>query len=79
GEPVGVSARCALTAPPVRLAIGPGAPMAVTGWTGPWPVDERWWEADARRRARFQLGVEEGQAYLLAVASGRWWVEASYD
>ncbi len=79
GEPVGVSARCALTAPPVRLAIGPGAPMAVTGWTGPWPVDERWWETDARRRARFQLSVEEGQAYLLAVASGRWWVEASYD
>ncbi|MCK9896923.1 DNA polymerase Y family protein [Frankia sp. AgB32] len=79
GEPVGVSARCALTAPPARLAIGPGSLMAVTGWTGPWPVDERWWETDARRRARFQLSVEEGQAYLLAVASGCWWVEASYD
>jgi protein ImuB len=79
GEPVGVSARCAVTAPPARLTIGAGPPMTVTGWAGPWPVDERWWEADARRRARFQLSVEEGRAYLLAVVGGRWWGEASYD
>ncbi|WP_256789427.1 DNA polymerase Y family protein [Frankia sp. AvcI1] len=79
GEPVGVSARCTVTAPPARLAIGAGSPMPVTGWAGPWPVDERWWDADARRRARFQISVAEGGAYLLAVAGGRWWVEASYD
>jgi len=79
GEPVGVSARCAVTAPPARLVISAGPPLAVTGWAGPWPVDERWWEAGARRRARFQISVEEGHAYLLAVAGGQWWVEASYD
>ncbi|MCM3886431.1 DNA polymerase Y family protein [Frankia sp. R82] len=79
GEPVRVSGRCTVTAPPARLAIGAEQAQAVTGWAGPWPLDERWWEPDARRRARFQLRVADGGAYLLALMGGRWWVEASYD
>lgn len=80
GEPVGVSARLELTAAPAGLLIDQGAPVAITGWAGPWPVEERWWApGEARRRARFQIGVADGRAFLLSLAGGRWEVEAVYD
>ncbi|TDD31118.1 DNA polymerase Y family protein [Actinomadura sp. KC06] len=79
GEPVVVSARCEVSAPPAVLALR-GSPAAITGWTGPWPADERWWDADrARRRARFQVTTDDGAAYLLAVEGGRWHIEGVYD
>ncbi|WP_422755322.1 DNA polymerase Y family protein [Micromonospora sp. WMMD708] len=80
GEPVLVSARLAVSAAPARLAVGGTAPAEIVGWTGPWPVDERWWApAEARRRARFQVCLADGAALLLAVEAGRWLVEAIYD
>ncbi|WP_431943658.1 DNA polymerase Y family protein [Micromonospora marina] len=80
GEPVVVSARLAVSAAPARLAVGDGRPAEITGWAGPWPVDERWWApAEARRRARFQVSLADGAALLLAVEGGRWLVEAIYD
>ncbi|MBW8825938.1 MAG: hypothetical protein JF603_06275, partial [Acidobacteria bacterium] len=49
-------------------------------WCGPWPVDERWWDTAARRRrARLQVALADGTAHLLALESGRWTVEATYD
>ncbi|MFG2081089.1 DNA polymerase Y family protein [Micromonospora tulbaghiae] len=80
GEPVVVSARLAVSAAPARLTVGDGRPAEITGWAGPWPVDERWWApAEARRRARFQVCLVDGAALLLAVEGGRWLVEAIYD
>ncbi|WDZ88197.1 DNA polymerase Y family protein [Micromonospora cathayae] len=80
GEPVGVSARLQLTAPPARLTVDTARPVEIVGWAGPWPVDERWWApAEARRRARFQMRLADGTAVLLAVESGCWLVEAIYD
>jgi protein ImuB len=80
GRPVTVSARLQLSAAPARVAVGDVPPAAVTGWAGPWPVDERWWApAEARRVARFQIRLADGQALLLAVSAGRWTVEARYD
>ncbi|MGN9775618.1 DNA polymerase Y family protein [Micromonospora sp. H33] len=80
GEPVEVSARLAVSAAPARLAVGTARPVEIVGWTGPWPVDERWWApVEARRRARFQVGLADGSALLLAVEGGRWLVEAIYD
>nr|WP_307833793.1 DNA polymerase Y family protein [Actinoplanes derwentensis] len=80
GQPVMVSARLELSGTPVMLRIDRRAPVAITGWAGPWPVDERWWAAsEARRRARFQMVVEDGRALLLSLAGGRWMVEAVYD
>jgi protein ImuB len=80
GTPVGVSARLELTGEPAGLLIGNGPPVEITGWAGPWPVDERWWApAEARRRARFQIGVADGRAFLLALSGGHWTVEAVYD
>lgn len=79
-EPVVVSARLAVSAAPAWLTVADGRPVAITGWTGPWPVDERWWApAEAQRRARFQVCLADGAALLLAVEGGRWLVEASYD
>ena len=80
GQVVGVSGRGLITASPARLS-GRGGPGAeVTAWAGPWPVDERWWDAPThRRRARFQLVTADGRAHLVHLEGGRWWVEATYD
>ncbi|MEU4217586.1 hypothetical protein [Actinoplanes sp. NPDC026623] len=92
GQPVGVSARLELSGDPAFLLIENGGPIKngglvgnggrveITGWAGPWPVDERWWApAEARRRARFQIAVADGRAFLLSLVSGHWAVEAIYD
>jgi protein ImuB len=86
GQPVGVSARLELSGDPALLLIenggliGSGGRVEITGWAGPWPVDERWWApVEARRRARFQIAVADGRAFLLSLVSGHWAVEAIYD
>jgi protein ImuB len=79
GDVVGVSGRGAVTAVPATVAIGDRAPVAVEAWCGPWPVDERWWDTEAHsRRARIQIVTVTGEAHLLALDGGRWWVEATY-
>ncbi|WP_314177810.1 DNA polymerase Y family protein [Streptomyces winkii] len=79
GELVGVSARLELSAPPARLAVR-GCPAAdVSGWTGPWPAVEQWWEkAAARRLVRMQVVTAGGPAWLLVLEEGQWWAEACY-
>jgi protein ImuB len=79
GRPVTVSGRCAVSAPPLTLAVDGEPPRAITGWAGPWPLTERWWDPQAAsRRARFQLVTEDGRAWLAAVRGGRWQIEAGY-
>ena len=81
GEPVRVSGRGLVSAPPVTLSAGSrSGSHDVVAWAGPWLADERWWDPPAhRRRARFQVATADGRAHLLAVEGGRWWVEATYD
>ena len=63
-----------------RLSVAGGPWSAVVAWTGPWPVDERWWDDVAhRRRARWQVVTVEGTAHLLSQQDNRWEVEATYD
>jgi protein ImuB len=79
GKPVTVTGRAAISAPPAWLAIDGTPPLEITAWTGPWPVDEQWWDpAHARRVARFQLVTQDETAWLAAIESGRWVIEASY-
>lgn len=53
---------------------------SVVGWAGPWPIDERWWDASAHlRRARFQVVLDGGAALLLVLERGRWTCEAAYE
>jgi protein ImuB len=90
GAPVALDARGGLSSGPARLGVsapggagvGAGADgwSAVTAWAGPWPADERWWDPPAhRRRDRFQVVTAGGDALLLVVEGGHWWVEAVYD
>ena len=79
GRAVTVSGRCAVSAAPARLAVRGEPPQRVTGWAGPWPLSERWWDPSAaRRRARFQLATEDGRAWLAVLQDGRWLIEAGY-
>jgi len=83
GTPVGVTGRQVVTAAPARVGVAGRPEREVLAWTGPWPADERWWDAaNARRRARFQVVVDgdgDQRALLLVVEGGRWWVEGVYD
>jgi protein ImuB len=80
GTPVGVSARLELTGEPAALIVERGRPVPISGWAGPWPIDERWWAVgEGRRRARFQVWLEDGRALLLSLESGHWAVEGIYD
>jgi protein ImuB len=80
GTPVGVSARLELTGEPASLIVERAEPVGISGWAGPWPLDERWWApGEARRRARFQVALADGRALLLALSGGHWAVEAVYD
>jgi protein ImuB len=79
GAIVVVGGRGELNATPVSLVIGEREPQEITGWAGPWPVDEWWWDERRHRRlARFQVVTADGAAHLVAVERQRWWVLASY-
>lgn len=81
------SSGSALAADEDRLSAGPaffslraGEKLEVTGWAGPWPVNERWWDPTAHRRlVRLQIACSDSSAYLVAFEQGRWWLEAAYD
>jgi protein ImuB len=80
GRSVAVSGRGVVSAAPALVGVGGGSPQRVTGWAGPWPLEERWWDPPSRRRrARFQVVTEDGQAHLIVLAEGRWWAAATYD
>ncbi len=79
GLPVGVSGRGVISAAPAEVGVAGGRLMAVTGWAGPWPVEERWWDGGGRRKARLQVVLEDGTAHLLCREGGQWRVEAAYE
>jgi protein ImuB len=80
GSLVSVTGRGHVSGEPTRLSFVGGPSLAVTAWTGPWPVTERWWDPEhACRKARFQLVTADGCAWLAIVQDGRWLIEASYD
>lgn len=79
GRPVTVTARGEVSGSPASVATS-GVRVEVVAWTGPWPLEERWWDPDGwRRRARFQVCLADGTAKMLALEARRWWIEASYD
>lgn len=80
-----------LSADAARLLVKGGKWVGVTGWSGPWPVQERWWDRQTtpsvvasnqtadRELARLQITCSDDNAYLIAYEQGRWWLEAKYD
>ncbi|MFC6089589.1 DNA polymerase Y family protein [Saccharothrix lopnurensis] len=83
GADVVVTGYAELVVQPHRI-VHAGRARQVVAWSGPWPVDERWWdEATALRAARLQvLGAAPGGeelAFLLIRTGGKWAVEGVYD
>jgi protein ImuB len=79
GRAIAVSGRGELSAPPSTLAIAGRSPLAVTGWAGPWPLDERWWDPRRHRRlARLQVVTADGAAHLVLAEHRSWWIAATY-
>jgi hypothetical protein len=79
GASISVDGRGMLSAEPSWLRVA-GDWARIVAWAGPWPVDERWWDPNARQRlARLQVTTQKDLAYLLKLTDGRWWVEATYD
>ncbi|QPK83609.1 DNA polymerase Y family protein [Corynebacterium qintianiae] len=83
---VGVTAEVLLTSAPYALGWGRKRYL-VTGWAGPWPVDEGWWGTVSTsvytRVARLQVvGTRENGGepcgWLLVWSRQRWRVEAIY-
>jgi len=80
GASVLVSGRGDVSAAPARLEIGGRPAREIVAWSGPWPVDERWWDAaNHRRHARFQVVTDDGIARLVTIEGGRWRLAAVYD
>jgi protein ImuB len=63
---------------PVLPGIEAGAHRLVA-WAGPWPMVERWWTPEVRRRVHLQVALEGGRALLLSCSQGVWVCEAVYD
>lgn len=81
GMPVRLTERGELSAPPCRVAVDGGALRPVTGWAGPWPLDERWWAPEGQGpRARVQVVLGEEALLLLCRTElkPRWVVEGEY-
>lgn len=80
GRDVALDERGAISGPPaVLVAPGRGA-TRVEAWAGPWPIEERWWDAAAAVRLhRMQVACGDGSAWLLAHDDSGWWAEAKYD
>ena len=52
----------------------------LSGWAGPWPLDERWWDpAIGTQGARVQVLFEESRALLLIYDEDGWRVEGIYE
>lgn len=79
GNDVVVNGRGETSASPSRMSIAGGPWVAVLSWAGPWPLEEKWWDDNGRRRARLQIVLADGSSLLVAREGRRWWVEATYD
>ena len=63
----------------IKVTCGARSAVALRAWAGPWPTEEHWWDpARRRRRARFQLLTVQGEAVLVSLEQGSWWLEARY-
>ncbi|WKD61892.1 DNA polymerase IV [Corynebacterium ciconiae DSM 44920] len=87
GEPVVLVEDLLLSAAPEVVVWG-SRRLRVSGWAGPWPVDEQWWSAQHAQgggihpaHARLQLTAgDDSRVYgwVLVWVHGAWRIEASY-
>ena len=80
GDSVRVSSRGIISAAPAVLRIERQSPQRVAGWSGPWLLDERWWQVTQHRReVRMQLVLDDGRAIIARCQRGHWTILAAYD
>lgn len=78
GDRVSVSGRGAPSAPPTTV-VQAGRRHPVAAWSGPWPLDERWWDVRrARRLARLQVLTDDGRLLLVCLEGGVWSLWGEY-
>ena len=79
GETVAVTGRGILTTTPAVVADGRRR-FEIARWAGPWPVNERWWDADGHaRQARLQVVTVDGRAWLVVLSKHQWCITAEWD
>ncbi|OBA78810.1 DNA polymerase, partial [Mycobacterium sp. 1164966.3] len=82
GNPIRVTNRGMFSADPARLTFR-DQDDRLRWWSGPWPVDERWWDPErsgvAGRTARAQVLLETERALLLCYRKRRWYLEGIYE
>jgi protein ImuB len=79
GRPVRVTGRGAVSAAPATVQRPGSITEPVAAWAGPWPLEERWWDASrARRSARFQLLTRSGSLLLVCLEQQQWWLLGDY-
>lgn len=83
GQSVMVTGRHELDSIPVRLCVS-GRSYEVLQVAGPWPIEERWWDARRRRRhVRMQLLIQRSRGatgvFLVALENHTWTLVAYYD
>jgi protein ImuB len=85
GSETEVDERGRFSSAPARFSPATGKDVRqITAWAGPWPISERWWDAEAALDvSRFQVVDDRGVAWLLVLtrrATGSSWAaEARYD
>src|SRR5205085_5223910 len=63
-QPVAITGRGHIRQAPALVSVNGDRWTEITGWAGPWPADERWWDPEARRRrARLQVQLADGRAH----------------
>ena len=83
GRSVMVTGRHELDSIPVRLCVS-GRSYNIVQVAGPWPVEERWWDARRRRRhVRLQVLVQRDygatSVFLVGLENRTWTLLAYYD
>jgi protein ImuB len=82
GSILDVAERSVLTGEPAWFCVNGSFDQTqpIASWAGPWPIEERWWDAEQARQAhRFHIVDTDGMAWLLLLEGHRWWAEARYD
>ena len=79
-ESVRVSSRGIIAAEPVWVSFQRQTLVPIAAWSGPWLLDECWWQPERRRReVRMQIVLADGRAIVATCQQGQWAIVASYD
>ncbi|WP_153416045.1 DNA polymerase Y family protein [Nocardia macrotermitis] len=79
GDRIWITERGLFAADPARLRWG-SKEWPVTAWSGPWPLDERWWSGGDADAVRAHVLLRDDVMVLLLFGRDHtWYVEGLYD